>query len=170
MLTTLSQLLPTLEFYFGEESMMHALVYTAVGNYYSKQTDEGEDGQLKKVVTFYEHALNITLKLYGEKAQEVADIYLSRASSFVHLGQYEQFGKDIQQALKIYRAHSKSGPKIAECNHLMGRVKCLEGSVPEGVELMELSSSQYMKMYSHVESLCILFEILPYLDDNETEL
>jgi hypothetical protein len=157
MLKALSELLPTLEFYFGEESMLHALVYTAVGIYYSKKAEEPESVRSQKVVTFYEHSLKIALKLYGEKAQEVADIFLSRASAFINLGKYDLFNKDIQNAVKIFKAHSKSGPKIAECNHLMGRVLCLEGNVGEGIELMEQSSSQYMKMYSHIESLCILF-------------
>lgn len=79
------------------------------------------------------------------------------------MNQYEQFHKDIQQALKIYKMHSRSAPKIAECNHLIGRVKCLEGNVSEGVELMEQSANQFMKMYNYMESLCILFEILPFL-------
>ena len=38
----------------------------------------------------------------------------------------------MQQALRIYKGHSKSAPKIAECNHLTGRVKCLEGHLEEG--------------------------------------
>ena len=46
--------------------MLHALVYTAVGNYYSKKAEEPSDeSHFKKVVTFYEHALNIAVKLYG---------------------------------------------------------------------------------------------------------
>lgn len=130
--------------------MLHALVYTAVGIYYSKKAEEPEAEHERKVVTFYEHSLNITLKLYGEKAQEVADIYLSRAIAFINLGRYDSFSKDIQQALKIYKMHSKSGPRIAECNHLMGRVKCKQNQTAEGIQLMELSSSQYMKMYNHV--------------------
>jgi hypothetical protein len=52
----------------------------------------------------------------------------------------------------------------------MGRVKCLEGDIPEGIELMELSSKQYMKMYNYMESLYILFEMLSYLEYRETEL
>lgn len=47
----------------------------------------------------------------------------------------------------------------------MGRVKCLEGDIIGGIELMEQSSNQYMKMYNHIESLYILFEILPFLED-----
>ena len=45
--------------------MIHALVYTAVGSYYSKKIEEDEKSHERKVVTFYEHALNIGLKLYG---------------------------------------------------------------------------------------------------------
>ena len=87
LLKTLSEMLPTLEFYFGEESMIHALVYTAVGSYYSKKAED-EGPRAQKVVTFFEHALNIALKLYGEKGLEVADIYLGRASAFSNLNQY----------------------------------------------------------------------------------
>lgn len=149
--------------------MIHALVYTAVGSYYSKKAeDEGPRSQ--KVVTFFEHALNIGLKLYGEKGLEVADIYLGRASAFSNLNQYEHFHRDIQQALKIYKAHSKSAPKIAECNRLMGRVKCLEGNIEEGIELMELSSKQFIKMYNYIESLSILFEMLSFLELRECDL
>lgn len=90
---------------------------------------------------------------------------MSRGSAFLNLGKYDFFSKDIQNALRIYKTHSKSGPKIAECNHLMGRVKCLEGDIIGGIELMEQSSNQYMKMYNHIESLYILFEILPFLED-----
>jgi hypothetical protein len=113
LLTALSEMLPTLEFYFGEESMIHALVYTAVASYYSKKTEESEDKSSQKIITFYEHALNITLKLYGEKSIEVADIYLNMASAFANLNQYERFNRNIQQALQIYKAHSKCAPKIA---------------------------------------------------------
>ncbi len=88
---------------------------------------------------------------------------MNRASAFLNLNQFDQFHKDIQNALKIYKIHSKSAPKIAECNHLMGRVKCLEGDVTEGMELMELSSNQFMKMYNYLDSLFILFEMLPLL-------
>lgn len=45
--------------------MIHALIYTAVGNYYSKKIEEPEETRSQKVVTFYEHALSIVLKLYG---------------------------------------------------------------------------------------------------------
>jgi hypothetical protein len=107
--------------------MIHAFIYTIVANFYSKQMEEEEQARSQKVVTFYEHALNIALKLYGEKGIEVADIYLGRASAFSNLKLYDSFHKDMQQALKIYKGHSKSAPKIAECNHLTGRVKCLEG-------------------------------------------
>lgn len=73
----------------------------------------------------------------------------------------------MQQAVKIYKGHSKSAPKMAECNHLIGRVKCLEGQLEEGIQLMETSSKQWMKMYNHVESLHILFELLPFLENKE---
>jgi len=65
--------------------MIHASIYTIVANFYSKKTDEDEHIRSQKVVTFYEHALNIALKLYGEKGIEVADIYLGRASAFCNL-------------------------------------------------------------------------------------
>ena len=93
--------------------MLHASVYTIVANFYAKRTEENEAERAQKVVTFYEHALRIALKFYGEKALEVADIYLNRASAFVSLTDYEKFEKDIQQAVKIYKTHSKSAPKIA---------------------------------------------------------
>ena len=72
--------------------------------------------------------------------------------------------------MKIYKAHSKSAPKIAECNRLMGRVKCLEGNIEEGIELMELSSKQFIKMYNYIESLSILFEMLSFLELREGDL
>ena len=53
LLTTLSDMLPTLEFYFGQESMIHAIVYTIVANYYSKKSEEDEKERLQKVITFY---------------------------------------------------------------------------------------------------------------------
>ena len=53
------------------------------------------------------------MKLYGEKGLEVADIYLGRASAFCNMSLYDNFHKDMQQALKIYKGHSKSAPKIA---------------------------------------------------------
>lgn len=59
--------------------------------------------------------------------------------------------------------HSKSAPKIAHCNLLQGRAKCAEGKVTQGLQLMEVSSNQFMKMYNYIESLCILFETLPFL-------
>lgn len=45
--------------------MLHAFVYTVVASYYSKRVEEDESSRAHKVVTFYEHALNIALKLYG---------------------------------------------------------------------------------------------------------
>ena len=170
LLKTFSDMLPVLEFYFGQESMLHAFVYTVVASYYSKRVEEDESSRAHKVVTFYEHALNIALKLYGQKGVEVADIYLNRASAFISLVQYDNFQKDIQNALKIYKGHSKSAPKIVQCNHLIGRVKCLEGEITLGIELMEMSSKQYMKMYNYMESLYILFEMLPFLQYKESEL
>lgn len=77
-----------LGFYFKEETITHASVYTVVGSYYSRKRGEEAEEREKKVVTFYEHALSIALQLYGEKAQEVAEIYLSRATAFSHLGKY----------------------------------------------------------------------------------
>ena len=35
---------------------------------------------------------------------------------------------------------------------------------------METSSQQWMKMYNHVESLHILFELLPFLENKENDL
>lgn len=136
----LSELLQLLEFYFKEETILHSYVYTIVGSYYSKQNDE------PKVLTFYEHAINIVLKLYGEKAQEVAEIYLSRASAMLSLNKLEAFQKDMTLALKIYKMHSKNNSKIAECNYLLGKVSCLEGRLAEGLELMASSSALFLKL------------------------
>jgi hypothetical protein len=67
LLKKLSELLQVLEFYFKEETIIHSYVYTIVGSYYSKKSADGE--REAKVITFYEHAINIALRLYGEKAQ-----------------------------------------------------------------------------------------------------
>jgi hypothetical protein len=68
--------------------MIHSFVYTAIGSYYSKKVEEPESVRSQKVITFYEHALSIGLKLYGEKAVEVGDIYLGRASAFLSLRRF----------------------------------------------------------------------------------
>jgi hypothetical protein len=75
----------------------------------------------------------------------------------LNLGLYDQFHKDIQQALKIFKGYSKSGLRIAECNQLLGRVKCMQDKVSEGVELMESSSSLFIKMANYMEALKINF-------------
>lgn len=67
LLKKLSELLQILEFYFKEETIIHSYVYTIVGSYYSKKASDPE--REAKVITFYEHAINIALRLYGEKAQ-----------------------------------------------------------------------------------------------------
>jgi hypothetical protein len=38
-----------------------------VGSYYASKRSDTE--RESKVITFYEHAINIAVKLYGEKAQ-----------------------------------------------------------------------------------------------------
>jgi hypothetical protein len=71
--------------------------------------------------------------MYGDKTQEVADIYLSRARAFANLKKYDSFHKDLLSALKIYKSLSKNYNKVAECNFLLGKIKCLEGSINEGI-------------------------------------
>jgi hypothetical protein len=43
------------------------------------------------------------------------------------------FEKDIQHALKIFKASSKYSAKIAECYFYMGKVKILQKHINEGI-------------------------------------
>ena len=136
-----------------------------MGAYYSKKGTEEQ----RKVMTFYEHALEIGPRLHGEKALEVAEIYLSRANSCVNMGLFALFHKDLPLALKIYKSHSKRGTRIAECHYLQGKVACREGKLREGLHNMQSSAELLLKMENHVEALCICFELLGFLAGDEAK-
>ena len=165
LLQELGELLELLEFYFREETTIHAHIYAIMGAYYSRK----HAGQQRKVMTFYEHALEIGLRLHGEKAVEVAEIYLSRANAAANMQLFPLFHKDLPLAVKIYKSHSQSGTRIAECHYLQGKVACLEGKLREGLHNMQSSAELLLKMENHVEALCICFELLGFLAGDEVK-